>query len=83
MAKAAQVVAAARRASCSVIHVCLGFEVGYPEISPANARFSALKERGLFIKGTESARVIHPFSNPVIWSSINIGRARFLEMLYK
>ncbi|MCC8957665.1 cysteine hydrolase [Bradyrhizobium sp. Pear77] len=59
MAKAAQVVAAARRASCSVIHVCLGFEVGYPEISPANTRFSALKEHGLFIKGTESVRP-HP-----------------------
>lgn len=59
MPKAAQVVAAARRAGCSLIHVGLGFEAGYPEISPANKRFSGLKEHGLFVKGTESAR-FHP-----------------------
>jgi nicotinamidase-related amidase len=38
------------------MHVGLGFEPGYPEISPRNARFSMLKERGLFLKGSDSAK---------------------------
>jgi nicotinamidase-related amidase len=49
----------ARKAGISVIHVGIGFEPGYPEISPNHPRFSMLKERGLFIKGTPSAE-IHP-----------------------
>jgi nicotinamidase-related amidase len=56
---AAAAVAASRKAGIRVIHVGLGFEPGYPEISPKNVRFSALKERGAFLKGSDSAR-IHP-----------------------
>lgn len=53
------VVEAARKGGFLLIHVGIGFEPGYPEISSANARFATLKERGLFVKGSESAR-IHP-----------------------
>ncbi len=50
---------AARKANALILHVGLGFEPGYPEISPKHPRFSMLKERGLFIKGSESAK-FHP-----------------------
>jgi nicotinamidase-related amidase len=56
---AAQVVAAARQGGFLLLHVGVGFEPGYPEISPQHPRFSMIKERGLFIKGSESAQ-IHP-----------------------
>jgi len=54
---AGQVVEAARQVGCLMIHVGLGFEPGYPEISPKHPRFSMIKERGLFIKGSETARI--------------------------
>jgi nicotinamidase-related amidase len=54
---AAQTVAAARRLACRLFHVGLGFEPGYPEIHPRHPRFSMLKERHLFLKGSPSARV--------------------------
>lgn len=57
--RAAQVVETARRAGFALFHVGIGFEPGYPEISPRNPRFSAVKQGGMFIKGSESAR-IHP-----------------------
>jgi nicotinamidase-related amidase len=53
----AQVVETARKSGCLLLHVGLGFEPGYPEISPNHPRFSMLKERALFIKGSESARI--------------------------
>jgi nicotinamidase-related amidase len=56
---AVQVVEAARKSGCYVFHVGIGFEPGYPEISLNHPRFSKLRERGVFIKGSESAQV-HP-----------------------
>lgn len=53
---AAHVVSEARRKQYTLIHVGLGFEAGFPEISPKNSRFSSLKEQGLFLKGSASAR---------------------------
>ncbi|MGH7739500.1 MAG: isochorismatase family cysteine hydrolase [bacterium] len=57
--RAAQVVEAARRAGFPLLHVGIGFEPGYPEISSRNPRFSAVKQGGMFVKGSESSR-IHP-----------------------
>ncbi len=53
---AAQVVEAARKGGFTLLHVGIGFEPGYPEISPANKRFAMVKERGIFIKGSDSAK---------------------------
>jgi nicotinamidase-related amidase len=50
---------AARKNGFLVLHVGVGFEPGYPEISARATTFSAVKERGLFVKGSESAQ-IHP-----------------------
>jgi nicotinamidase-related amidase len=54
---AAQVVEASRKAGFFLAHVGVGFEPGYPEISPNHPRFSMIKERGAMIKGTDSARI--------------------------
>jgi nicotinamidase-related amidase len=59
-----QVVGAARKAGCFLAHVGIGFEPGYPEISPAHPRFSMLKEKKLFIKGSESAQIYAPILQP-------------------
>jgi nicotinamidase-related amidase len=56
---AAQVVEAARKGGFPIIHVGIGFEPGYPEIAPTNKRFGMVKERGIFIKGSDSAKT-HP-----------------------
>lgn len=54
--RAAAMVDLARKSGFLLLHVGLGFEPGYPEISPSHPRFSLLKERGLFVKGSASAR---------------------------
>jgi nicotinamidase-related amidase len=56
---AAALVEWSRSAGALTVHVGLGFEPGYPEISPRHPRFSMLKDQGRFIKGSESA-AIHP-----------------------
>ncbi len=56
---AVSVVEQGRRAGIRVIHVGLGFEPGYPEVSPRHRMFSMLKDKALFLKGSESA-TIHP-----------------------
>jgi len=54
---AARTVATARRRGCRLFHVGLGFEPGYPEILPGHPRFGMIKDRGLFLMGSASARV--------------------------
>jgi nicotinamidase-related amidase len=56
---AAQVVDAARKGGFLLIHVGIGFEPGYPEIGTAHKRFAMVKERGVFVKGSDTAK-IHP-----------------------
>lgn len=52
-------VEAARKNNFLILHVGIGFEPGYPEVGPRASTFLTVKERGLFIKGSESAE-IHP-----------------------
>jgi nicotinamidase-related amidase len=54
-----KVVEAARKNQFTVLHVGIGFEPGYPEVGPRASTFLMVKERGLFVKGSESAE-IHP-----------------------
>lgn len=54
---ATRTVETARRNHYRVMHVCLGFEPGYPEISPKHPRFAMIKERGVFIKGSDSTKI--------------------------
>ncbi len=64
ISNAAEVVEAARKEGFHLIHVGIGFEPGYPEISPRHPRFSTIKERGVFIKGSESARIVSDIFKP-------------------
>jgi nicotinamidase-related amidase len=76
-----------RATGCFTMHVGLGFEPGYPEISPRNARFSMLKERGLFIKGSESARindaVFQPGDTVVYKHRVGAFSGNALEMILR
>jgi len=54
---AAKVVEGARQGGFRLLHVGLGFEPGYPEVSPRNPRFTRMKEQGAFVKGSDSARI--------------------------
>jgi nicotinamidase-related amidase len=56
---AIRAVEAARKNQFLVLHVGIGFEQGYPEVGPRATTFLTVKERGLFVKGSESAE-IHP-----------------------
>ncbi|HTA75871.1 MAG TPA: isochorismatase family cysteine hydrolase [bacterium] len=53
---AAKVVETARKGGFHLFHVGIGFEPGYPEISQKNKRFAAVKERGVFVKGSDTAK---------------------------
>lgn len=55
--RAASVARAARTAGMQVIYVQVAFREGYPEVSPRNAGFQLLKERGGLRQGTSGAQV--------------------------
>jgi nicotinamidase-related amidase len=61
--RAAEAVAAARTAGVPVIHVRVGFRPGYPEVSPRNTTFSALRDAGGALDDPE-AIAIHPAVAP-------------------
>jgi nicotinamidase-related amidase len=52
---AAKVVGTARKNKFLILHVGIGFEPGYPEVGSKNSTFLMVKERGIFIKGSETA----------------------------
>src|SRR6266481_2460660 len=52
-------IAMARDAGMMVFHVVVAFRPGYPEVSPRNPLFSALKANGMAVAGSEGA-AIHP-----------------------
>lgn len=54
---AARAMEFARKAGFFTAHVGIGFEPGYPEISARHPRFSMIKERGAFVKGSDSAKI--------------------------
>src|SRR5579872_3511833 len=57
--RAAAVLAAARAASVPVVYVVVRFREGYPEVSPRNRGFSAIRTSGRLLEGTPGAE-IHP-----------------------
>jgi nicotinamidase-related amidase len=54
-----ELIATARSAGMMVIHVVVAFRPGYPEFSPRNPVFSAVKAIGMLVAGSEGA-AIHP-----------------------
>ena len=69
--RAAQALAAARSAGVKVIYVVIGFRPGYPEVSPWNKSFGALRESGRFAPGSPGTEV-HPAVAPLAGEPIAI-----------
>lgn len=57
LARTAELVAAARRAATRVVYVVVGFRAGYPEVSPRNLAFSAIRQTGRFAAGDAGAAI--------------------------
>jgi len=60
--RAGEVLGHARRAGLKVIYIVVNFRPGYPEISPRNANFSAVRQSGRFIAGAGTE--VHPAVAP-------------------
>jgi len=58
------IIAAARSAGIPVIYVVVGFRKNYPEISPDNKSFSAIKLDPAVLPGLEEPITIHPAVAP-------------------
>jgi nicotinamidase-related amidase len=56
--RAAQVLTDARRAGLKIIYIVVNFRPGYPEVSPRNVNFNAVRQSGRFI--TEAGTEVHP-----------------------
>ena len=69
--KAAKALAAARSAGIKVVYVVLGFRPDYPEVSPLNKSFGAVRETGRFAPGSPGTE-LHPAVAPWPGESIAI-----------
>jgi len=63
LARTARLIEAARSAGVMLIYVVVGFRRGYPEISPRNLTFGAVRAAGRFAPG-DAAAAIHPAVAP-------------------
>src|SRR5579871_6284485 len=59
LARTSKLIEAARHTGTRVIYVVVGFRDGYPEVSPRNQSFGALRESGRFAAGSAGIEV-HP-----------------------
>lgn len=84
----ASLIASARAAGVPVIYISVGFRQGYPEVSQNNTIFSAIKNNGIFIIGSEGAAIhtaVAPAENEVVIIKRRIGAFSFtdLEMILR
>lgn len=84
----ASLIASARAAGVPVIYITVGFRQGYPEVSQNNTIFSAIKNNGIFITGSEGAAIhtaVAPAENEVVIIKRRIGAFSFtdLEMILR
>jgi nicotinamidase-related amidase len=63
LARTASLIDAARKAGMKIIYVVVGFRPGYPEVSPRNQSFGAIRETGRFIEGSAGTEA-HPAVAP-------------------
>lgn len=63
LARTAHVIDTCRKAGMKVIYLVVGFRPGYPEASPRNRSFSAIRDTGRFIEGSAGTDV-HPAVAP-------------------
>ncbi|HKD70150.1 MAG TPA: isochorismatase family cysteine hydrolase [Candidatus Binataceae bacterium] len=60
--RAAQVLGSARAGGLKIIYIVVNFRPGYPEVSPRNVNFNAVRQSGRFI--TEAGTEVHPAVAP-------------------
>jgi nicotinamidase-related amidase len=63
LTRTVSLIEAARNAGMKIIYVVVGFRSGYPEASPRNKSFSAIRGTGRFIEGSAGTEV-HPAVAP-------------------
>jgi nicotinamidase-related amidase len=63
LARTATLIEAARKSGMEVFYIVVGFRPGYPEVSPRNQSFGALRESGRFAAGSPGTE-IHPAVAP-------------------
>jgi nicotinamidase-related amidase len=76
LARTAALIESARRAGTRVIYVVVAFRAGYPEVSPRNKSFGAIRESGRFVEGsagTEVHAAIAPRPGEVIVTKHRVG----------
>jgi nicotinamidase-related amidase len=64
LTRTASLIDSARRAGMKVIYVVVGFRPGYPEVSPRNKSFSAVRDTGRFVEGAAGTEM-HPAVAPI------------------
>jgi len=57
LTRTASLLAAARKAKLTIIHIVVGFRAGYAEVSPRNLSFSAISQSGRFLPGDPGAAI--------------------------
>lgn len=60
----AAAISAARSAGISVIYIVVQFRKGYPEVSPRNRSFAAIRSAGAAMEESSPATAIHPVVAP-------------------
>ena len=55
--RTADLIAAARKAGMKVVYVVVGFRSGYPEVSPRNLSFGAIRSSGRFLEASAGSEV--------------------------
>ena len=57
LSRTGDLIEGARKAKMRVIYVVVGFRPGYPEVSPRNQSFGAVRETGRFLEGAAGSEV--------------------------
>jgi len=86
--RASGALAASRQAGLPIVYVRVGFRPDYPEISPRNAGFSAIKRSGRFLLGETGAEIHsavapHPGDVGVTKHRVNAFAGTDLEMVLR
>jgi len=74
--RAASVIAAARAAGLPIIYVVVAFRAGYPEVSPRNPSFAAMRASGRLQEGTPGAAIherVAPQPGDVVVTKRRVG----------
>jgi nicotinamidase-related amidase len=73
--RAAQVLGSARSAGLKIVYIVVGFRPGYPEVSPRNVNFNAVRQSGRFHNepGTEVHPAVAPQSGDIVVTKHRVG----------